>query len=98
MANAKLVQTVEIVLGLSKEEGYFLLGAVQGVDGLQSVENSLRAALRQGSALPAEVSLSLECPKCGRVFTTKHGLGTHLAKAHKQPELVREGGNNGQGN
>ena len=90
MASVRIVQTPEIDLRISVEDGIILLGG-----DLSVIEDQLRLALGliSDEHKNGNLMLTLKCrfPGCGRVFKNKHGLGTHEHRAHKgwNPEEER---------
>ena len=36
----------------------------------------------EGAGLPGDSSKSVQCPECGRTFTTPQSLGAHRARSH----------------
>lgn len=83
MTSVRIVQTPEIELRLSVEDGFSVLGG-----DISSIEEQLRVALnaaaeQRGGIENLMPSLKCRFPGCNRAFTTLHGRGTHEARAHK---------------
>lgn len=90
MTNIRIVQSPEIELRLSLEDGFSVLSALsQFGDGTKDIEDQLRTALNMAATAQRNdtgyLNARVACrfPGCGRTFTSLHGRGTHETRAHK---------------